>query len=247
MAVVQTLLSLAILGILYYRMIKREKPEQIGWLQAFVPIALGAVSLSISFYVLIGVASLLNALGISAGSANNFIKSMMFAFLMAGAPEEIAKLIFMVIAIFLFRKKIRNVYEYILIGAAIGIGFTLPEEFGYGDVEAQAIWIRMLTVCGHMIYGIIMAKHIGIAQYNRKNGQPRFLQYVLAICIPVLLHTLYDACTSNNLMMISEDSAESDSGIMLGLIAVAAHFIIQIVVLVLLKKNTEKYCEMALL
>jgi hypothetical protein len=48
-------------------------------------------------------------------------------------------------------------------------------------------------------------------------------------------------------MMISEDSAESDSGIMLGLIAVAAHFILQIVVLVLLKKNTEKYCEMTLL
>jgi hypothetical protein len=70
---------------------------------------------------------------------------------------------------------------------------------------------------------------------------------VLAVCVPVLLHTLYDACTSNNLMMISEDSAESDSGIMLGLIAVAAHFILQIVVLVLLKKNTEKYCEMTLL
>ena len=172
---------------------------------------------------------------------------MMFAFLMAGAPEEIAKLIFMVIAIFLFRKKIRNVYEYILIGAAIGIGFTLPEEFGYGDVEAQAIWIRMLTVAGHMIYGIIMGGFIGLAQHKKKIGQPRFLQYVLAVCVPVLLHTLYDACTSNNLMMISEESAESDSGIMLGLIAVAAHFIIQIVVLVLLKKNTGKYCEMNLL
>ncbi len=247
MAVVQTLLTLAILGILYYRMIMREKPEQIGWLQALVPIGLGAVSLSISFYVLIGVASLMNSLGISAGSANNFIKSMMFAFLMAGAPEEIAKLIFMVIAIFLFRKKIRNVYEYILIGAAIGIGFTLPEEFGYGDVEAQAIWIRMLTVAGHMIYGIIMGGFIGLAQHKKKIGQPRFLQYVLAVCVPVLLHTLYDACTSNNLMMISEDSAESDSGIMLGLIAVAVHFILQIVVLVVLKKNTEKYCEMTLL
>jgi RsiW-degrading membrane proteinase PrsW (M82 family) len=228
-------------------MIKRETPSPISWLQALLPMGLGMASLSVSFYVLVGLAAFIGWLGFKAGDVSAFVRSMYLAFMMAGGPEELTKFAAMAISIFLFRKKIRNVYEYILIGAAVGIGFTLPEEFGYGDVEAQAIWFRMLTVAGHMIYGIIMGGFIGLAQHKKKIGQPHFLQYVLAVCVPVLLHTLYDACTSNNLMMLSEETAESDTGIMLGLIAVAAHFIIQIVVLVLLKKNTEKYCEMALL
>lgn len=247
MAVFQTVLSTVILGVLYYRMIKRETPSPISWLQALVPVGLGAASLSVSFYVLIGVAALLNWLGISSGGAHVFVKSMFMAFIMAGAPEELTKFAAMIITIFLFRKKIRNVYEYILIGAAVGIGFTLPEEFLYGDAEAQAIWIRMLTIAGHMCYGILMAKHLGIAKYNKINDKPRFLQYVLAFLIPILLHTLYDACTSNNLMMLSENAAESDTGIILGLAGTAAHIIMQFVILFLVKKNTEKYCGMTLL
>ncbi len=247
MAVFQAALSLLILGVLYYRMVMREKPSPIGWLQALVPVGLGVASMSVSFYMFLGVSVLMSKLGISFGSANMFIKSVALAFVTAGFPEELTKLIFMLIAIFLFRKKIRNVYEYILIGAAIGIGFTLPEEFNYGDAEAHAIWIRMLTIAGHMCYGMIMANHLGLAKYNKISGKPRFLQYVLAIAVPVLLHTLYDTCTSGNLMMLSEDAAESDAGITLGLVGTAVHIIGQFVILFLAKKNTEKYCSMILL
>ena len=247
MAVVQTLLSFLILGALYYWLVKSEKPSPIGWLQALVPVGFGAASLPVSFYMFIGVAVVLNKLGISASSSHNFVKSMLMAFTMAGLPEELTKLLFMLVAIFLFRTKIRNVYEYILIGAAIGIGFTIPEEFSYGDTEAQAFWIRMLTIAGHMCYGMIMAWYLGMAKYKKINSQPRFLQYMLALAIPVLLHTLYDACTSNNLMMLSEDAAESDAGVMLGLVGTGAHIIIQFIILFLAKKNAEKYCAMTLL
>ncbi len=246
MAILQAILSTAILGLFYYRMVKRETPSPVSWIQALTPIGLGLLSLSVSFYVFLGVSLLINTLGISAGNASLFIKSMLFAFMMAGCPEELTKLIFMLITIFIFRKKIRNVYEYILIGAAVGIGFTIPEEFVYGDAGTVA-WFRLLTLAGHMVYGIIMAKHLGLARYNKINGQPRFMQYVLAFAVPVLLHTLYDACTSNNLMMLSEDSAVSDRGIIFGIVATAVHFIGQFVILYMAKKNTEKYCGMALL
>lgn len=246
MAVLQAILSTAILGFLYYRMIKRETPSPISWLQALTPIGLGMAALSVSFYAFLGVSIVINWLGIQAGSSPIFVRSMLFAFMMAGCPEELTKLVFMLITIFLFRKKIRNVYEYILIGAAVGIGFTIPEEFVYGE-EGAVAWFRLLTLAGHMVYGIIMAKHIGMAKYNRINGQPRFLQYVLAIVIPVFIHTLYDACTSNNLMLLSDEAAVSDAGIILGIAGTAVHFIGQFVILFILKKNTEKYCSMSIL
>lgn len=246
MAILQAVLSTIILGILYYRMIKREKPTQISWLQALTPIGFGMASVTTSFYAFVGVAAMVSALGISAAKSGYFAKSVLMAFMVAGCPEELTKLIFMLIAIFLFRKSINNVYEYILIGAAIGIGFTIPEEFLYSE-EGAVAWFRILTLVGHMVYGIIMAKHIGIAKYNKINGKSRFLQYALAIIIPVLLHTLYDACTGNNLMLLSDDDALSDMGIIIGLVGTAIHFVGQFVILYILKRNTEKYCGMSVL
>ena len=246
MAAAQAILSTLILGLLYYRMVKRETPLQISWLQALTPIGLGIAALLVSFYAFIGVSFVINWLGISAGDAPLFVKSMLFAFMVAGCPEELTKLCAMLIAIFLFRKKIRNVYEYILIGAAVGIGFTIWEEFLYGE-EGAVAWFRLLTLAGHMVYGILMARHLGTARYNKINDRPRFLQYVLAIAVPVLLHTLYDACTGNNLIMLSDDPAAQDTGIIIGLIATAVHFVGQFVILYLVKKHTEKYCGMSVL
>lgn len=49
MAIIQLVLSAIICGILYVRMIRREVPEQIGKAQAITPVALGVVSLVLSF------------------------------------------------------------------------------------------------------------------------------------------------------------------------------------------------------
>lgn len=39
--------------------------------------------------------------------------------------EEISKLIPIIVILLIFRKKVKNVYEYILIGACVGIGFAI--------------------------------------------------------------------------------------------------------------------------
>ena len=244
MAILHAIISTIILGVFYYRMVKRETPTPISSLQALLPIGAGIASMSVSFYVFIGVSVLIGSLGISASNASDFVRSMLFAFMTAGAPEELTKLVFMLVIIFLFRKKIRNVYEYILIGAGVGFGFTIVEEIEYA-AEGDVAWVRLLTLAGHMVYGILMARHLGLAKYNKVNRKSRFLQYVLAFVVPALLHTLYDACTGQNLMLISDDPSVQDAGILLGMVGTGVHFVLQFVILFILRKNAPKYCSMS--
>ena len=43
MTIISVIMTVIILGILYWRMVKREIPEPIGWQQALIPIAIGIV------------------------------------------------------------------------------------------------------------------------------------------------------------------------------------------------------------
>jgi len=45
------LITVLVCGLLYYRMVKREIPEPIGWIQALVPIALGMATMEISGFI----------------------------------------------------------------------------------------------------------------------------------------------------------------------------------------------------
>jgi hypothetical protein len=48
-------------------------------------------------------------------------------------------------------------------------------------------------------------------------------------------------------MLLSDDDALSDMGIIIGLVGTAIHFVGQFVILYILKRNTEKYCGMSVL
>ena len=69
-------------------------------------------------------------------------------------------------------------------------------------------------------------------------------EYVLALIVPILLHTLYDAGTATNAYMNSGKEEDELIGIVIALVVTVALFIVQIAVPVRLKKNTEKYCGM---
>ena len=49
--ILSLLITVLVCGILYYRMIKREIPKPIGWIQALVPIALGMATMEISGFI----------------------------------------------------------------------------------------------------------------------------------------------------------------------------------------------------
>ena len=245
MPIIQLVISLIVLGFLYSRMIRRESPEPVSKPQAAVPVVLGAVSTVLSFLLFLGIGYLLDKAGVSTKQLPSFIRSVVAAFISAGLPEEITKFLMILLTLLIFRGRIRNVYEYILIGAGIGFGFTLLEEFLYGSAEGMTAIVRLLTVASHMVFGIIMARHLGTAKYNKIKGSGSVTgEYVLALIVPILLHTLYDAGTATNAYMNSGKEEDELIGIVIALVVTVALFIVQIAVPVRLKKNTEKYCGM---
>lgn len=243
MAIIQTIASIVILGILYKRMIGRESPAPIQKWQAIIPVLLGVVSLPLSFAMVLGNGAATTGMGIDTSAFPLAAHSAYAAFFGAGLPEEVAKLLVILLCLLIFRSKVKNVYEYMLIGAAVGFGFTLFEEFLYGGETVSAI-ARLITIAAHMVYGILMAKHLGQAKYYKKNGQGSPVkERIFALLIPVALHTFYDAGTADNKFLAGGDK-DLAIGIALAAVVAIVMFAVQIIVLVRLKKNTEKYCEM---
>ncbi len=245
MPIVQLVISLIVLGILYFRMIRRESPDTIEKMQATVPVILGVVSTVLSFLLFLAIGFILKKAGFSTQQLPAFIRSVIAAFIMAGLPEEVMKFLMILLTVLLFRTRIRNVYEYILIGAAVGFGFTLLEEFLYGSPSMITAVTRLITIAGHMVFGIIMARHLGTAKFNRTKGSGSVAgEYALALLVPILLHTFYDAGTATNAYLNSDNEDAEGIGIIIALTFMAILFIVQIVVLVRTKRNTEKYCRM---
>ena len=243
MAIIQTIASIVILGILYMRMIRRENPAPISKGQAFIPVLLGVISLPLSFMMVLMNGFIALKMGIDPSAFPLAAHSVYSALFGAGLPEEVAKLLIILLCLLIFRSKIRNVYEYMLIGAAVGSGFTLFEEFLYGGNNASMVG-RLITIAAHMVFGILMAKHLGLVGYYRKNGQGSpARESFFAILIPVALHTFYDVGTAQNKFL---DGGDEDLAIGLALAAVAVivMFAVQIIVLVRFRKNTGKYCGM---
>ena len=244
MELVYMALALVVLTILYARMVKRETPVPVGKAQAVVPVLLGLLSVVAALVLMLLIGLSLYALGLANdGSGNLMLSAVRSAFLQAGLTEEVCKLGFILVAIAVFRPK--NVYEYILAGAGVGFGFTLLEEFAYSG--GAAVLGRIITLAMHMAFGVVMARHLGMARHNKLKGEgPVARENVLALAVPVVLHTVYDACTANNPIFERTDElseAALAAGLGAGIVAVVAFAIWQVVVLVKLKKNAGAYCE----
>ena len=116
MPVIQLALSLIVLGIIYRRMTGREIPSPPGKRQVILPVILGVISLIPSLAVTLGLMWFLKVgLGISTEGLPVFLRSFISAFVSAGFPEELSKMLMMLLCFRVFRKSIRNVYEYILV------------------------------------------------------------------------------------------------------------------------------------
>ena len=147
----------------------------------------------------------------------------------------------------ILRKKVKNVYEYILIGAAVGMGFSFFEEFAYGGGEDATIVStvgRLISVPAHMTFNMVMAEFLGRAKFSKLSGKGSvILNYVLALLVPIIIHTLYDVCTAFNSSLMRGEV----SGLVRALIGYAALLVYELVVLVRYKKKTETFCGMSTL
>lgn len=245
MAIIQFVLSSIILGIIYFKMQKRETPS-IGKAQAVVPVILGVVSLVVSVALTILIAIGLSKLGYDKNNISNLaLRSNLSSFFAAGLPEEIAKCLFILLCIKIFKPK--NVYEYLLTGFGVGMGFTIFEEFLYGS-NLIAIVIRIVVVTFHSLLGSIMASYIGKAKYyklNKAENKNITMLYVKALLIPILIYTIYDATNVKN-AGLEEGVPENvqEIAVLIALVTMLLAFILQIVIHVKIRKDTEKLIEM---
>ena len=128
--IIAALATTLILGIIYKRAIDREVPKPVSPLRALVPVALGIVSMIIGGYM--GVLFMAPIPGTQTPVISNIIKGMSplfgsftMSFLIAGFPEELVKFILILLFGLFFKPKTKNLYEYVLIGAGIGLGAVL--------------------------------------------------------------------------------------------------------------------------
>ena len=238
-------LTLLILAYLYWRMIKREIPDPIKPFQAILPFAFGILSMIIYGPFMIWFIKNIAPKIASMESVPPFFRGMFRAFLMAGFPEEVLKLIFILITLAVLRSKVRNVYEYILIGAAVGAGFTVAEEWLYADKFQIATFVmRTLSVAAHMSFNMVMAGYLGRARVAELTGKGSPVKLtILAFVIPCLIHTLYDTCTTGNALLMEKSTQVV--GAILGFCAYIFLIVFQIYVLIRFKKKTREFCEMS--
>ena len=250
MEIVSAGLTIVILGFLYWRMIKRETPERIGAFQALAPIALGVVSMFIGALATVLLAKSLGGMANMMAGNRGFGGSLLRSFLMAGVTEETAKLLMILLALVILKSRVKNVYEYVLIGAAVGLGFAAAEEFFYGGFGAEssaadyvALVGRMISVPAHMTFNMVMGEFLGRARFNRLTGKGSpALDCVLAVLIPMGVHTLYDACTVLNSKLMTGEM----SGILMALAGYVGMLVFELVVLIRFRKKKAKFCDMRL-
>ena len=229
-----------VLGLLYRWMIKREVPEPIGKKQALVPVGLGIVSLPLSFVLMLGLVACVRALGYSPTGHSLPVQSVVGAFFMAGFPEDFAKFLMILLTLIIFRSAVKNVYEYVLIGSAVGFGFSIFEDFLYGSSMFNLV-IRLILVTLHMIFSGTMALHLGKARYNKRTGEGAVaIHYILAFLIPILMHTIYDACTVTNKYLQQNSEDMQTVGMIIGVAMILVMFVIQIIYFVRIKKKAEE-------
>ena len=200
-SIISFILGLIILGILYKNMIAWEGVYRISKGQAILPVVLGLSSVPISFifFIIIGLA-FRAVTGFTPTEGPALLASFNHAFFSAALNEELAKLIITLIVLCIFRKKWRNVYEYMLIAGAVGFGFTLIEDFVYSSGLA-GLFMRLSNITVHMMLGLAMGRHLGLARYNKVTGRGSVVkEYLLAYFVPVFCHTVFDFFAANMLI-----------------------------------------------
>lgn len=170
---------------IYILVCDMRQPEPLKWL--LKALCYGALSALLVILVLSPVPQI---------QITGWLTAFANAFLMAGIPEESAKLLMLWL---LLRK---NPYyderlDGIVYAACIGLGFAGLENIGYliqgienGTWLSIGISRALFAVPGHFFFGIVMGFFYAQATFGLQRLRKRRLW--LAWCMPVLAHGLYD-------------------------------------------------------
>lgn len=246
MGLIVALISAIACGVLYYRMYKRDLPVPLEKSKVILPAVLGLFSPVLSTLMLVVNSSILQAIlgGTLPEKVHNLvIRSLIASFVLAGFTEEFVKfLVFMLVVVIVKPKK---VYQYGLLCAGVGFGFTALETVLYGAGNVVTALSRLPMFAMHMVFGITMGLNIGLYKYYKQRGEKGAGKYLfMGLFLPVLWHTIFDAGTAANAGITSTDETAQMIAVIAALVIIVVSVILQIVVLIRFKKNSEKYCAM---
>lgn len=238
--------------VLYIRMCGREVPEPMGKKSA-IPVALGFLAPLVSTLLLVGFGLIVNQVTGGQGQPlaglvpTYTLKSLVAAFIGAGFPEELVKFLFLLLSMKLVKPK--NVYECGLLGAGVGAGFTFLEEMLYGGGNVVNALIRLPFFAMHVVFDLIMGLFLGLALYGKKNGRSGTKKYAfLALFVPVLWHTVFDASTTFNKILTAGVDTDNDflkyAGAAFALVVIVISVALQVWGLIQFKKRAEELCAM---
>jgi RsiW-degrading membrane proteinase PrsW (M82 family) len=116
--------------------------------------------------------------------------ALLEAFLTAGIPEELVKLI--VIVVIMGRQIDRQFpHDFIVLGAAVSGGFAALENLGYillsGNSFLVALTRALLSVPMHIFMGVILGSGLALRELGRDR-----IWLLSAIALPIAFHGIFD-------------------------------------------------------
>lgn len=126
----------------------------------------------------------------------SFILLFIYVFISVALVEEGFK--WLVVRIFGYNhKEFDEVYDVIVYSVFSSLGFACIENILYvlGGGISTAILRAVLSVPGHMCFGVIMGYFLSQAKINQVNGNKGLhaKNMIFSILFPTLAHTIYDA------------------------------------------------------
>lgn len=125
---------------------------------------------------------------------NGFLNSLYSAFVVAGFTEEFFKR-FVVISKAYKLKEYNERFDGIVYSVVVSLGFATLENilyvvFGYQSYQV-AFSRALISVPGHMLFGITMGYYLSLAKYSTTKKQQRYY-FVLSLFAPIVLHGLFN-------------------------------------------------------
>lgn len=190
--IVAALAPAIVLGGYVYKMDSVEK-EPMGLI---IRLAIAGVIAAIGAAVMEGVLEPV-AKAVTGGPRNGITYYAVLAFCVVGFAEELCKLVMLRLRTW-NSKEFNYTFDAVVYGAMVALGFAAFENVFYvlqGGL-ATAIARAILSVPGHLSWGIIMGVFYGQAKVCERAGDTagKMRSMILALVLPVLMHGFYDLC-----------------------------------------------------
>ena len=186
-SLIMAVLPVVLLGLFIYLKDNNKEP---------FPLLAKIFLLGIVMAIPVVIAEIIFGVFFNTDDISSFILIFIFVFISVGIIEEGAKFI---VAKFIGYddKEFDEIYDIIVYSAFASLGFACIENilyvFNYG--LGVAISRALLSVPGHLCFGVLMGYFLAMAKINSINNKKDlyYRNMILSLLVPTLVHTMYDA------------------------------------------------------